>query len=182
MPTTQLSRQEQIKRIIDIFIPLMWIAGRKLSQKLQSFNLTHPQFVALATLAVHKQPCAMHDLTVVTFQDPPTMTGIVDRLVAMKLVQRTRNETDRRVVWVQATPAGIELVNQIKEKKLHDDAAGYEALTDDDLAALEQLLGYILRMLMSHDIALQGTDLEAEIKKLQLFMSDPIAYVKSESK
>ena len=179
MSAAPSSRQERIKRITSSFMPLMWISTRRFCQKLQSFGLTHPQFVALASLAMHQRPCTMHDLTNVTFQDPATMTGIVNRLVAMKLVERTRSETDRRVVWVQATPAGMDLCGRIKEKLQHDAVAGYAALTDDDLAALEQLLGYLLRIHMRQPESLSTTDLDAEIERLQLFTSDPISYVKS---
>jgi len=182
MSVAPSSRQERIKRITSAFMPLIWISTRQFSQKLQSFGLTQPQFVALASLAMHQRPCTMHDLTNVTFQDPATMTGIVNRLVAMKLVQRIRSETDRRVVWVQATPVGVDLCARIKESLQHDAMAGYAALTDDDLAALEQLLGYLLRIHVSPIASLKGADLDAEIEKLQLFTSDPISYVKSETR
>ena len=180
MSVAPSSRQERIKRITSAFMPLMWFTTRQFSQKLAAFGLTPPQFMALDALARHGQPCTMSDLTAVTLQDPPTMTGIVDRLVAMKLVQRTRSETDRRVVWVQATPAGMDLCGRIKEKLQHDAVAGYAVLTDDDLAALEQLLGYLLRIHMGQPELLPTGDLDAEIEKLQLFTSDPISYVKSE--
>ena len=180
MSPAPCSREERIRRIADAFIPLMWIATRQFSQKLQSFGLTPPQFIALAALARHHQPCTMRDLTAVTFQDPPTMTGIVDRLVAMKLVQRTRSETDRRLVWVQATPAGADLINQVTEKSHRDDLPSYAHLTDDELSAVEQLFGYLLRIHVGGMASSKGTDIQTQIERLQLFMNDPISYVKSE--
>jgi DNA-binding MarR family transcriptional regulator len=173
-----ISREERIKTIKSAFHSLMWIATRHFSQYLQSYKLTYPQFIALASLAAHKQACTMSDLTGVTFQDAPTMTGIIDRLVKMKFVQRNRSETDRRVVLVQATPAGAALVEQIEAAKMRDDLMGYAALTDDDLAALEELLRYILRMHVGRCMPAAGApaDLDAEIEKLQRFMEDPIYY------
>ena len=79
------TREERIKTLKNAFHALMWIAMRQFSQRLQSFGLTHPQFITLASLTAHEQACTMRDLTNVTFQDPPTMTGIVDRLVKIKL-------------------------------------------------------------------------------------------------
>ena len=174
------SREERIKRIADAFIPLMWITTRQFSQKLQAFGLTPPQFIALAALTRHEQACTMRDLTAVTVQDPPTMTGIVDRLVAMKLVQRTRSETDRRVVWVQVTPAGADLIKQVTEKSHRDDMPSYATFNDDELAAIEQLINYLLRIHVGQLASLKGTDVETQIERLQLFMDDPISYVKSE--
>ena len=176
------ARAERIKVIHEAFIALMWISKRHFAQRLQTFGLTVPQFHSLAALAAHQQACTMSDLINVTFQDPPTMTGVVNRLIKMKLVQRTRSEVDRRVVLVQATQAGIDLVKRIEEKTLHDDSSGYASLTDDDLTALEQLLRYILRMHVGQYKLLQDEDLDAELEKLRLFKSDPIRYARMEGR
>jgi DNA-binding MarR family transcriptional regulator len=180
MAVATLLKQERIKRIHHAFVVLMMISKRRFAQRLQSFGLTPPQFITLAALSAHQKPCTMSDLTDVTFHDAPTMTGIIDRLVKMKLVQRTRSETDRRVVLVQTTPAGSELARQIEEQSLLDDFDGCTALTDEDLEAMEQLLKYMLRLLVGRYKSLTDADLDAEIEKLQLFMTDPIYYMKLE--
>jgi DNA-binding MarR family transcriptional regulator len=159
----------------------MWVATRHFSQQLQSFGLTHPQFITLAALAAHQEPCTMRDLTDFTFQDPPTMTGIVDRLVKMELVQRSRSQADRRVVLVRATPAGMELVERIKSETMQDDLSGYAALSDQELAHLEQLLAYLIRMHVGRFKSLADSELDAEIERLSKFMSDPIYYMKLEN-
>ena len=174
------SRDERIKRIADAFVPLMWFTTRQFSQKLAAFGLTPPQFMALVALSKHHQPCTMSDLTAVTLQDPPTMTGIIDRLVAMRLVQRTRSETDRRVVWVQATPTGVDLIKQVMEKSHRDDMPSFETLDDNELIAIEQLVEHLLRIHIDQLASLKGTDVETQFERLQLFMNDPISYVKSE--
>ena len=180
MAVATLPKQARIKRIHHAFVVLMMIAKRRFAQRLQSFGLTPPQFMTLAALLAHQKPCMMSDLTDVTFHDAPTMTGIIDRLVKMKLVQRTRSEADRRVVLVQTTPAGSELVRQIEEQSLLEDFDGCMALTDEDLEAVEQLLKYMLRLMVGRHKSLTDTDLDAEIDKLQLFMTDPIHYMKLE--
>ncbi len=178
--TGAISREERVRRIKDTFHSLMWIAARQFSQRLQTYGLTQPQFMALAMLAAHKQACTMSDLTDVTFQDPPTMTGIVDRLVKMKLVERTRSETDRRVVLVRATEAGIDLVKQIEQLMMQKYMACYAHISDDDLTALEDFLKYIIRVAVAEYKSLQDADLDAEIEKLQVFTSNPIHYTKLE--
>ena len=175
------SREERIKAIHDAFIALMWISKRQFAHRLQAFGLTIPQFMTLATLTAHKEACTMSDLINVTFQDAPTMTGVIDRLLKMRLVERTRSETDRRVVLVQATPAGFELVKQIEEKTLPDAASSCANLTDNDLDALEQLLRYILRMQTGRYTSSSDADLDAELEKLRLFKRDPIHYAKLEN-
>jgi DNA-binding MarR family transcriptional regulator len=182
MNTPPVPRKERIRAIKEAFHYLLWVAVRRFSHALQPFGLTFPQFFALAALAAHKQTCTMRDLTNVTFQDPPTMTGIVDRLVRMELVQRTRSEIDRRVVLVQATPAGIDLVRQIKEKMMQDALTGYETFTDDELTMLEQLLRYKLRTYIGQYRPLPDGELETEIEKLKGFVRDPIGHMKMEDK
>ena len=174
-------REQRIKAIHDAFIALMWVSKRQFAQRLQTFGLTLPQYIALATLASHKQPCMMSDLINVTLHDGPTMTGIIDRLVKMNLAQRTRSEVDRRVVLVRATLAGVELVNNIEVDTLNDAQCSYTNLTDDDLMHFEQLLRSVLRMHLKRNNAPQDADLDAEINKLRLFKSDPIQYTKLEN-
>lgn len=44
---------------------------------------------------------------------PATMTGIVDNLERAGLVRRTRDDADRRQVWISVTPAGMERVREL---------------------------------------------------------------------
>lgn len=180
--STQIAptREERIRAIHDAFIALMWISKRQFAHRLQTFGLTHPQFITLATLSAHREACTMSDLINVTFQDAPTMTGVIDRLLKMGLVKRTRSETDRRVVLVQATQAGIDLVKQVEEQTLHNAATGFASLGDDELTAFEQLLRYILRIFMGPSPTSSEADLDAELEKLRLFGRDPIYYAQLE--
>lgn len=173
MATVPDSRIEQVKRISGIFMLLMWIAKRRFFQLLQPCGLTPPQFISLAALSTHQEPYTMSDLTTVTLHDPPTMTGIVDRLVKMGLVQRSRSTKDRRVVLVQALPAGIEIVRQIQEIILNDSLTVYEILTDEELNEIEEVFTYVLSQVRGY-ISVEGTDLNAELNRLESFMCDPV--------
>jgi DNA-binding MarR family transcriptional regulator len=181
MAVLAFTREERIKAIHDAFIALMWISKRQFAHRLQTFGLTHSQFITLATLTAHKQACTMSDLINVTFQDAPTMTGVIDRLVKMNLVERTRSETDRRVVLVQASSAGVELVKQIEEQTLCDATSGFGSLTDEELNAFEQFLRYVLRMYIGRYSSSSEADLDAELEKLRLFGRDPIHYARLEN-
>ena len=45
----------------------------------------------------------------------PNVTGIIDRMVERGLVERGRDDSDRRVVTVQATAAGRQTVEEIDQ-------------------------------------------------------------------
>jgi DNA-binding MarR family transcriptional regulator len=175
-----ISREDQIKDIRDTFHAVMWVAHRQFSQRLQQYGLTFPQFIVLVSLTAHKQACTMRDLTNVVFQDPATMTGIIDRLVKMSLVKRSRSEEDRRVVLVHATPAGATLVDEIKHDSVQQELACYSDFTPDQLHTYAQLLRLQLRAHIGRYKALRNEDLDAEIERLRRFMRDPIQFTKLE--
>ena len=178
MTVTPVPREERIKRIRDTFITLMWVFARQFSQELQRFGLTLPQFVAIAALAGCREACTMSELTKLTLQDAPTMTGIMDRLVKMKLVVRTRSETDRRVVLVQTTPSGIKLLDRIREEVMDRTKDDYLALADSDelddldrlLEFFEQSLDYILRIHLKRRHSLDDADLDIETERIRSFL------------
>lgn len=178
--STSPSREERIRSLKDTFHYLMWVAMRQLNQLLQPFGLTFPQYVVLAALAAHQQACTMRDLTSATFEDPPTMTGIVDRLVRMDLVARARSETDRRVVLVRTTQKGMDLFGRVDYAITQEELNGYERLSDGELEALEQLFQFKLRMHVGEQEAVDSADLNCEVEKLREFLKDPIQYTKVE--
>jgi DNA-binding MarR family transcriptional regulator len=166
---------ERIKRISGAFITLMWIAKRRFFQLLGPFGLTAPQFISLAALSMYQVPCKMSDLTSVTLHDAPTMTGIIDRLLHMGLVHRSHSQADRRVVLVQITPAGLNLVKQIHDELLRDSLTVYEILSDEELAEIERVFSDVLRQVVRY-ISAEGTNLDTTLSSLEAFMCDPARF------
>ena len=176
------SRCDRIRTISGTFMLLMWIVGRRFWQSLQSFGLTPPQFMTLFALAGNSEPRTMSDLTNATLQDAPTMTGIIDRLEKGGLVERTRSDTDRRVVLVRATPAGVDLVCQAHERLLSYDMVGCSNLSDEELAETEQLFKDIFRIHLRRSRMVDDNDSEEAVSKLDLFISDPMRFVNEHKK
>ncbi len=67
-----------------------------------------------------------------------TVTGILDRLVQQKLVQREEDPRDRRHVISRLTPEGDEVLRRLYGAGQDDLARHLEALDADDLRALER--------------------------------------------
>jgi DNA-binding MarR family transcriptional regulator len=172
-------RMERLKRISGVFMLLMWIAKRRFFQLLQPFGLTPPQFMSLAALSMQQESCTMSDLTNVTLHEPATMTGIVDRLVKMGLVERSRSKTDRRVVLVKISAPGVDLLEQIHEVLVNDALIAYQILTDEELAEIEQVFTDALHQVRGY-LSAEGLDLDAGLDNLETFMCNPIAYAKNE--
>jgi DNA-binding MarR family transcriptional regulator len=97
----------------------------------QEAGLTPPQFHTLMWLG-HDGPLSMSELAGRVRISEKTMTGLVDRLERAELVQRIRDQADRRVVRSRLTRKG---------------AATYRRLD----AALDQRLGEVMAVLDPED-------------------------------
>ena len=77
---------------------------------LRAISNTHLHVLFLLTT---EGPLAMGRLADQLNASLPSVTGIVDRMVAHGLVERLRDDDDRRLVVVRATPAGRVAVDEI---------------------------------------------------------------------
>ena len=66
----------------------------------------------------------------------PTVTSVIDRLVAKELVERTDDAADRRRVIVGLTAAGREIVERIQQGRRARLSRAIDALEERDLVAL----------------------------------------------
>jgi DNA-binding MarR family transcriptional regulator len=72
-------------------------------------GLTSSQLWAIKVLA-ETAPVKVSELARRMYLHPATVVGILTRLEAHGLIKKTRSKEDRRVVWVELTPKGRDLV------------------------------------------------------------------------
>ena len=84
------------------------IDSRKLAAE---YRITSPQLMCLLAV-VEKGSITAIDISRRIHLSPSTLVGILDRLEAKGLIQRERNEDDRREITVRATEAGLKLASQ----------------------------------------------------------------------
>jgi DNA-binding MarR family transcriptional regulator len=72
-------------------------------------QITAPQLVSLMAVVEAQRTTAIEVARRVHL-DPSTLVGVMDRLEAKGLIQKTRDSGDRRQVWIVATDAGRALV------------------------------------------------------------------------
>jgi DNA-binding MarR family transcriptional regulator len=77
-----------------------------------------PQAFTLKALKEQGGLCRMTDLAAMRLHTPAAMTGIVDRLIHLKLVERRSDASDRRVIRLSLTPQGTAKLASM-EKKMH---------------------------------------------------------------
>jgi DNA-binding MarR family transcriptional regulator len=111
--------------------------SRRLRQQALEGDITPSQLSALAVLV----RCGRLTLSQLADQEkvqPPSITRIVESLLARGLVSRTPSDEDRRVTWVSATPAGEELVASIRRRRDAYLAGRLRALSAEDRRVLER--------------------------------------------
>ncbi len=105
-------KEELIEQIVTIAEPIYEYVVSAHADAWTQVTLTMPQFKILASVAAHGRldsPSLVRRFGML----PSTLTRIVDRLVAKGLVRRGSDPKDRRVVYLETTPAGNELVRSL---------------------------------------------------------------------
>lgn len=100
---------------------------------------------ALSTIDRHG-PMTVGDLASHEQVRKPTVTRILGSLVEQGLAERTPDPLDRRVAWVQLTPAGRKLMQHTRRRTDEYLATRLKRLDPDELATLERAAEILDRM------------------------------------
>lgn len=87
----------------------------ELSQRLKELNVQVETWRVLQSLRASEE-LTMRELADIVLMNPPTLTKLVDRMVADGLVQRQLASEDHRRVNLVLTDIGLELSNNIAER------------------------------------------------------------------
>lgn len=136
-----LSAIRQIIRRIDI-------DSRKLAA---SHQITGPQLITLITV-VERGPIAAAAIARHIHVSASTMVGILDRLESKSLVQRQRDTSDRRKVYVSATDAGRSLVAQAPYPLQYSLQSALRRLSERQQKQTAESLERLVRLLGAEDI------------------------------
>jgi DNA-binding MarR family transcriptional regulator len=107
-------------------------------------DLTIPQIRTLMAVYANKC-CTMSELAKFTGYATSALTGIVDRMIKKKLVQRIRNDSDRRIVSVVATKNGSSIADSYHRKIIRHTSAILEKINRGDREKLILLIEKISR-------------------------------------
>ena len=87
-------------------------------REVAELRATPGQLTLLGTL-VERERCTMQELAEQLTVAPSTATAMVKRLVAQGYIERSRDETDWRSVWVKPTQAGRRAVEVFQATQLN---------------------------------------------------------------
>ncbi len=106
----------------------------------QHFDVTLPQFDVLSELEHASGALTMSELSHELMVSNGNITGVIDRLVTMGLVQRERPEHDRRIQYIRLTEKGSAEFRRMAE--LHETWVNqlFADLSQKDMQQLQALL------------------------------------------
>lgn len=134
------------KRALDAYIKLRRAVnalGLRENGVMRAAGLTESQFGALEAL-LHLGPLCQHELAGKVLKSAGNMTTVVDNLERRGLVERRRDGEDRRVVTVQLTDSGRDLVREVFPRVVEvlvDAFSALSATEQQQLAVLCRRLG-----------------------------------------
>ena len=108
---------------------------RTLRREDDGSGLSAPRLSALSVVAFGG-PCSLAELAAAEQVKPPTMSRIVDALVAEGLVTRETTVEDRRSVRIAATAKGLEVMEEGRARSVRALVARLARLPDSELRAL----------------------------------------------
>jgi len=156
----QEARSEQIDQYLErIFLVLRNIAHLSsiYSKYLQkNFDVTTSQLLCLRTLA-HEDGLSAGEIGRRIFIKPGTITGLIDRLEAKGLVRRTRVHKDRRVINVEITPEGRDLVRSAPVPVQSLLAINLKKLSLEEVEKMTQTLERLLKLMQSEELTTELT-------------------------
>jgi DNA-binding MarR family transcriptional regulator len=107
-------KQAVTSHIMDNIRRIFQILNEQSQRVKQETGLTGPQLWTIRVIHEHA-PIKISDIAKRIYLHPTTVLGMIDRLEARGLVSRDRSKNDRRIVWVELTPAGKNLVSSVPE-------------------------------------------------------------------
>jgi len=105
-------------------------------------DITVDQWLLIENLYKHKR-ITHNELARLTSKDITTVSRIIELLVKKELVERQGSTDDRRKVFVQLTPAGVNKYKDVRPLVLEMRKTGWKNLTEADYLELTRILDVI---------------------------------------
>jgi len=127
---------ERVKAFLNIKYTAGWLDNH-VNSFLQPFNISEQQYNILRILKGAGKAVTIKTVKDRMIRKSPNATRLMDKLCDKDLIERTRCENDRRVVYVKISDKGLILLKEIKFEKLDYQT---NSLTEEEAKTLNKLL------------------------------------------
>ena len=100
---------------------------------------------ALASIAKHGGP-THGELAAIEQVAPPTITAVVGKMENLGLVKRETGTVDRRVTRIRITPAGVDQLDEVRNRRTSWLAFQLSSLTDDERRRLADAVDVLAKL------------------------------------
>lgn len=135
---SKFANQKQ-KALLNIKYTASWL-DQIGTEIMKPHKISEQQYNILRILRGAGKAITVNEVKERMIQKSPNTTRLMDKLCDKKLIQRTRCENDRRVVYVKITKDGMSLLEKINMAKFDD---VLKALTEQEAKTLNTLLDKI---------------------------------------
>jgi DNA-binding MarR family transcriptional regulator len=144
-------KSKVVADIIDNLRRVFQVVNEQSKKVERETGLTSPQLWAIKVIS-EEAPIKVSDLARRMYLHPATVVGILDRLEGRDLVVRKRSQEDRRVVEIELTEQGTDLVVQSPEVAQGLLVKGLETLSAEKLNRIADGLDYLVKILGAQEI------------------------------
>jgi DNA-binding MarR family transcriptional regulator len=132
--------------VADELRPVLFRLARELRRETEQFGVTSRQ-VTLLWLVKGSPGLSLRELAAEERISPPALSGHVDRLEKLGLLERVRSSDDRRRVGLVLTPSGTRLLRRVRERRTAWLAERLGSLEPAELEAIDRALEPLRRLL-----------------------------------
>jgi DNA-binding MarR family transcriptional regulator len=115
-----------------------------LEERLRPGGIPLEQFRILEVLDAN-EPCSMGEIAGRSLTEPPTLTKIIDKMVAAGYVYRAPDPHDRRKVLILTAPGGKALFKKLRGVSTANEKQLLAQLQDEKASELRSLLRGLIR-------------------------------------
>jgi DNA-binding MarR family transcriptional regulator len=126
--------------------PVLLRLARELRRETEQLGITSRQATLLWLIRSHPG-LSLRELAAEEGISAPALSGHVDRLEKAGLIERVRDEKDRRRVGLTLTDEGEGLLRRIRARRTTWLTDRLRGLDDDDVAAIEAAIAPLARLL-----------------------------------
>jgi DNA-binding MarR family transcriptional regulator len=169
------NKSEIVAGIIDDLRRVFQVVNELSKRAERETGLTGPQLWAIKTIAEHA-PVRVSDIAGHMYLHPATVVGILDRLEDRGLAVRTRSDADRRVVTVELSAQGKELVRKAPMVAQGLLVSGLETLPRQRLARIADGLDQLVGILGAQELPPQlilSTEINKPVKEGRMAPTKP---------
>jgi DNA-binding MarR family transcriptional regulator len=143
-PRSRSDRKEHLSETVEMLHRVFQAVDLFSRQTLRDFGVSGPQIWALRSID-QAGVASMGDLALGMHLHMSTVTGIIDRLEAAKLVTRERSASDARVMEIRLTARGRAILARAPEPPRSKAARGLQRLSPKELRQVHSSLRLIAR-------------------------------------